>query len=137
MSRAELRRKQREEAKKTKTYTLTAYELEQLEQRIRKEEQQKAKKLVMERVNDIAEQIQTMMLVIPTNVLIADYWKKSAEKRIPKFVEDCINLYEAFLQGTVKMSEMAKLTEDYAGIKLIYDEQMYMFSEKVGEHGKE
>ena len=57
----------------------------------------------MERVNDIAEQIQTMMLVIPTNVLIADYWEKSAKKRIPKFVEDCINLYEAFLQGTVKM----------------------------------
>lgn len=133
MSRAERRRYKKEEEKKTKIYTLTAYELEQLEQRIRKEEQQKAKRLVLERVNDIAEQIQTMMLVIPTNVLIADYWQKSAKKRIPKFVEDCISLYEAFIKGTVKMSEMAKLTEEYAGIKLIYDEQMYMFSEEVGE----
>ena len=36
MSRAELRREQREKKKDNKAYTLTARELEQVEQRIRK-----------------------------------------------------------------------------------------------------
>lgn len=90
MSRAELRRKQREQKKDNKTYTLTARELEQLEQRIRREEQQKAKQVILDNTNALAEQILTMMLVIPTNVLVSDYWQKSAKKRIPKFVDDCI-----------------------------------------------
>ena len=133
MSRAELRREQREKKKDNKTYTLTARELEQLEQRIRKEEQQKAKQIILDKTNVLAEQILTMMLVIPTNVLVADYWKKSAKKRIPKFVEDCMNLYEAFTSGIVKMSEMVALTEEYAGIKLVQDEQFSIFAERVGE----
>ena len=73
MSRAEIRREQREKKKDNKTYTLTARELEQLEQRIRKEEQQKAKQIILDKTNILAEQILTMMLVIPTNVLVADY----------------------------------------------------------------
>lgn len=122
MSRAELRREQREKKKDNRTYTLTARELEQLEQRIRKEEQQKAKQIILDKTNVLAEQILTMMLVIPTNVLVADYWQKSAKKRIPKFVEDCISLYKAWEQGVVDMTEMQKLTEEYAGIKLVKDE---------------
>lgn len=136
MSRAELRREQREKKKDNRTYTLTARELEQLEQRIRKEEQQKAKQIILDKTNVLAEQILTMMLVIPTNVLVADYWQKSAKKRIPKFVDDCMSLYEAFTSGVVKMSEMVALTEEYAGIKLVQDEQFSMFAEKVGEHEK-
>lgn len=77
-----------------------------------------------------------MMLVIPTNVLVEYYWQKSAKKRIPKFVEDCMSLYEAFTSGVVKMSEMVALTEEYAGIKLVQNEQFSMFAEKVGEHEK-
>lgn len=34
-------------------------------------------------------------LAIPLNVLVNDYWEKSARKRIPKFIEDVISLYEA------------------------------------------
>lgn len=136
MSRAELRRKQREQKKDNRTYTFTARELEQLEQRIRQEEQQKAKQMVLDKTKALANEILTMMLVIPTNVLIADYWKKSARKRIPKFVDDCLNLYEAFTGGAVKMSEMIDLTEEYAGIKLIQEDgqgNCSVFAEKVGE----
>lgn len=133
MSRAELRRKQKEQQKQNKTYTLTALELEQLEQRIRREEQQKAKQILLDKTKELANQILVMMLVIPTNVLINDYWQKTAKKRIPKFINDCMNLYEAFTGGVVKMSEMVELTEQYSNVKLIYDEQFSLFAEKVGE----
>ena len=115
MSRAELRRQKRENVKKAKTFIMTAEELE----KIRMQEFNRAKKLLLDKNDDLAEQILQMMLVIPTNVLIADYWPKSAKQRIPEFVEYCMSLYQAWEQGVVTMTEMQELTEEYAGIKLI------------------
>lgn len=115
MSRAELRRQKRENVKKAKTFIMTAEELE----KIRMQEFNRAKKLLLDKNDDLAEQILQMMLVIPTNVLIADYWPKSAKQRIPEFVESCMSLYKAWEQGVVTMTEMQELTEEYAGIKLI------------------
>lgn len=115
MSRAELRRQKRENVKKAKTFIMTAEELE----KIRMQEFNRAKKLLLDKNDDLAEQILQMMLVIPTNVLIADYWPKSAKQRIPEFLESCMSLYQAWEQGVVTMTEMQELTEEYAGIKLI------------------
>lgn len=115
MSRAELRRQKRENVKKAKTFIMTAEELE----KIRMQEFNRAKKLLLDKNDDLAEQILQMMLVIPTNVLIADYWPKTAKQRIPEFVESCMSLYQAWEQGVVTMTEMQELTEEYAGIKLI------------------
>ncbi len=115
MSRAELRRQKRENVKKAKTFIMTAEELE----KIRMQEFNRAKKLLLDKNDDLAEQILQMMLVIPTNVLIADYWQKSAKQRIPEFVESCMSLYQAWERGVVTMTEMQELTEEYAGIKLI------------------
>ena len=92
MSRAELRRQKRENVKKAKTFIMTAEELE----KIRLQEFNRAKKLLLDKNDDLAEQILQMMLVIPTNVLIADYWPKSAKQRIPEFVESCMSLYQAW-----------------------------------------
>ena len=75
----------------------------------------------MDKNDELAEEILQMMLVIPTNILISDYWQKTAKKRIPEFVEQCISLYKAWEQGVVDMTEMQKLTEEYAGIKLVKD----------------
>ena len=124
MSRAELRREQREKKKDNKTYTLTARELEQLEQRIRKEEQQKAKQIILEQTKGLAEQILTMMLVIPTNVLVADYWKKSAKKRIPKFVDDCLSLYDSYNAGVLTLAELREDLWKWGGVKLEVDESV-------------
>ena len=87
--------------------------------RIRNEEYQRAKKEVLGKTQELADDILKMMLVIPVNVLISDYWEKSAKKRIPKFVDDCLSLYEDWINGYISMEEMQKLTEEYAGIKLI------------------
>ena len=115
MGRADFRRQKREEQKKKKTYVLTTEDIV----KIRNEERIKAKKEALEKTEQLADDILKMMLVIPVNVLISDYWEKSAKKRIPKFVDDCLSLYENWINGHVSMEEMQKLTEEYADIKLI------------------
>ena len=115
MNRAEMRRKEREKQKKKATYVMTEEELE----KIRKQEYEKAKKLIIDKSDEMAEEILKLMLVIPTNVLISDYWRKTAKTRIPKFVEDCMSLYDSWTKGAVSMEEMTKLTEEYAQIEII------------------
>lgn len=115
MSRAEIRREQREQKKKKATFIMTEEEI----MKIRKQEYDRARKTIHEKSDQIAEDILKMMIVIPTNVLINDYWQKTAKKRIPQFVDDCMSLYQSWSEGTVSMEEMQKLTEEYSGIKLI------------------
>ena len=115
MSRAEIRRARREENKKKATFVMTEEEI----MKIRKQEYDRARKMIHEKSDQIAEDILKMMIVIPTNVLINDYWQKTAKKRIPQFVEDCLSLYKSWVEGNVSMEEMQNLTEEYAGIKLI------------------
>lgn len=112
MTRAERRR---EEKKKTVTYRLTAEELKS----IRQQEFEKARKMLAETNSKVATDILKMMLVIPVNVLVSDYWIKSAKTKIPKFVEDCMSLYKTWETGSVDMDDMQKLAEEYSGIKLL------------------
>lgn len=115
MKRSEMRRLDRESRKNNATFVMTREELE----KIRRQEYDRARKTIKEKSDRIAEDILKMMIVIPTNVLINDYWQKTAKKRIPQFVEDCLSLYKSWVEGNVSMEEMQNLTEEYAGIKLI------------------
>lgn len=115
MKRSEVRRLERESRKSNATFVMTREEID----KIRKQEYDRARKTIRDKSDQIAEEILRMMIVIPTNVLISDYWEKTAKKRIPKFVEDCLSLYKSWSEGSVSMEEMQKLTEEYAGIKLI------------------
>ena len=60
-----------------------------------------------------------MILAIPTNVLISDFWQKSAKKKIPEFVDSCISLYDAWESGAVHIEEMVAYTEELSGTKLV------------------
>ena len=115
MTRAELRRLNKAENAKAKTYNMTSAQLEGL----RKQEYERAKKEILSRVDELSSEILKMMIVIPTNVLINDYWEKTAERRIPRFVEDCLELYDSWQKGSVSMEDMQSLTERYAKIKLV------------------
>lgn len=114
-NRAEIRRMQKQQEKKKKTYIMTAEELD----KIRQQEFENAKKFFLSKNDELAEEIFKMMLVIPTNVLVNDYWTKTAKRRIPNFVNDCLSLYRSWHEGAVNMTEMQELTEEYAQIKLI------------------
>lgn len=89
MTRSELRRLNKAQGKKTKVYNMTSTELDN----IRKQEYERARKEILSRVDELSSEILKMMLVIPTNVLINDYWEKTAERRIPKFVERIVLNY--------------------------------------------
>lgn len=115
MSRAEIRRAKKENDKKQKVFTMTKEEVDKL----RIQEFERARKILMQKNAELAEEILLMMLVIPTNILVSDYWPKTAKKRIPYFVEQCISLYEAWEMGVVDMQQMIDLTEEYSGIRLI------------------
>lgn len=69
MTRAERRREEREKQKNTAVFTMTREEI----QKIREQEYQRARKEILEKSNDTAEEIFKMMIVIPTNVLIEYY----------------------------------------------------------------
>lgn len=145
MSRAERRREQREAEAKKKTFVLTAEELEryrnQAYEMARSEYLQKAKELdaeykkkFTEHLNavceeernkylakhaELSEEIFKMMLVIPTNVLIEDYWPKTAERKIPGYIDACLELYNSWTVGAVSMSDMQALTEKYGKFQLV------------------
>lgn len=114
MSRAQNRREEKEKEQKKKTFIMTAEEL----YKIRNQEYLKAKRQLEAQNKQTAETILRMMLIIPANVLIADYWQKSAKKRIPEFMKSCMDLYQAWQQGVVDIEQMQKLTEEYAGIDM-------------------
>lgn len=115
VNRAELRRMKREEGKRTKTYVMTAEDIEN----IRRQEREKAKEKYLKKIDETSADILLMMLAIPVNVLINDYWKKTSEKRIPKFIEDCMSLYESFESGAITMSEMTEVVERFSKVKLL------------------
>lgn len=109
----------KENKKKTATFLMTKEELNRMIKQEHEKAYIKAKEEFLQRNDEIAEKILKMMIVIPTNVLINDYWEKTARKKIPKFVDDCLSLYESLSKGIVDMRELQALTEEYAHIKLI------------------
>lgn len=61
------------------------------------------------------------MLAIPLNILVNDYWPKSAKKRAPKFIEDVASLYQSVQDGVVTNEQLADLLYEYAGVKITAD----------------
>ena len=58
------------------------------------------------------------MLAIPLNVLVNDYWSKTAKRKAPKFIEDVASLYESVQAGAVSCDDLAALLDEYAGVKI-------------------
>ncbi|MGD6877857.1 hypothetical protein [Bacillus infantis] len=58
------------------------------------------------------------MLAVPLNVLVADYWPKSAKKKAPQFIADVLSLWESVQAGVVSDQELADLVKEYAGVTI-------------------
>lgn len=104
MSRAEYRRQQRESQKLSKTYTLTQAQIDQMKETVRKQ---------------AVHEVLTLMLAIPCEILISEgYWEKTAKKKMPKFLDECLSLYSAYEQGVVTMEQMQEDLKKYGGIEV-------------------
>lgn len=77
-----------------------------------------AKKEAKKMESDAVEKAFFYMLAIPLNVLVHDYWSKTAKKKAPKFIEDVISLYESVQAGVVTDEELAGLLNELAGINV-------------------
>ena len=105
MSRAERRKTG---APKERTYTLTESQIEKIRQEAMEE--------AMDRSVDVAF---TLMLAIPLEVLIGDgYWPKTAKKRLPKFLDEVLSLYDSYNAGVLTLEELREDLYKYGGIEI-------------------
>lgn len=105
MNRAERRRAEKQ-AKKDKvvTYNLTQEQINQIKKEAR---------------DEAIDTAFTLMLAIPLEVLIGDgYWAKSAKRRLPKFLDDVLSLYDSWNKGVLTIEELREDLWNIGGIKL-------------------
>lgn len=55
------------------------------------------------------------MLAIPINILVHDYWSKSAKKKIPEFIDKTMSLFDSIDKGIVTDEELIDLIKEYTG----------------------
>ena len=91
MGRAERRRLEKQKGKQVKTYNLTR---DQLHNAVRKVTEEDLKRIKQEAMEDAINTAMTLLLVLPMEVLMDHYWKKSYAKKIPEFIE-----YERWQNG--------------------------------------
>lgn len=103
MNRAELRRQARLEGKKGKIYHLTQEQIDNMKKEMTK---------------DAIDVCFALMLSIPANVLARCYWEKTASKRIPLFIDECLSVYESIDAGVLTVPELIEDTEKLAKIKM-------------------
>lgn len=116
MSRAEMRRMQREQKKaKTATYNLTK---EQLDAMVEERISQRIKEAKEAATYDAVNTAMTLMLVLPMEVLMDHYWKKSYATKIPEFTNYVLKYYERWIKGELDMDEMKKDLWEYGGVRL-------------------
>ena len=105
MTRAERRRAEKEAQKrKTAVYNLTQEQIDQIKAEAR---------------NDAVDTAFTLMLALPLEILIGDgYWEKTAKRRLPKFLDEVLSLYDAWNKGVLTLEELREDLWNIGGIKL-------------------
>ena len=81
--------------------------------------QDQINKIKQDARDEAVEKALILMLAIPLEVLIGDgYWAKSAKRRIPKFLDDVLSLYDSWNKGVITLEELREDLWEYGGIKL-------------------
>ena len=109
MNRAEIRRQAKIDSKKNKTYNMTKEQVD---------------KLTIDMVRRAVDVSIGMMIAIPLNILGREHWEKTADKRLPKFMDECMSVYESIEAGVLTLSELIEDTQSLATIKSEYLERL-------------
>ena len=113
MGRAERRRLEKQRGKQVKTYNLTR---SQLHNAVRQVTAEDLKRIKQEAMEDAINTAMTLLLVLPMEVLMDHYWKKTYAKKIPEFTELVLQYYERWQNGELDMDEMKKDLWEYGGV---------------------
>ncbi|RHF62313.1 hypothetical protein [[Ruminococcus] lactaris] len=117
MSRAEMRRLQREQKKsETVTYNLTKAQLDAMVNKKFRDELSRVKK---EATEDAVRTAMTLMLTLPLEVLIDHYWQKSYADRIPKFTAYVIDYYKKWESGELDMDKLQADLWERGRVKIV------------------
>lgn len=117
MSRAEMRRLQREQKKsETVTYNLTKAQLDAMVNEKFRDELSKVKK---EATEDAVRTAMILMLTLPLEVLIDHYWQKSYSDRIPKFTAHVIDYYKKWESGELNMDKLQADLWERGRVKIV------------------
>ena len=109
MNRAEMRRLAKQKGKKTRTYTLTQGQIDELK---------------YETVQRAVDVTRALMVAVPANILANCYWEKTAKKRMPTFLSECESLYESIEAGTISINELIQDTMELAGLQSEYFDRL-------------
>ena len=101
MNRAERRKAGKKD--KVATYNLTQGQINQIKQEAR---------------DEAVEVAVTLMLALPLEVLKDKYWVKTAKRRLPKFLDNVLSLYDSWNKGLLTIEELRGDLWNYGGIKL-------------------
>lgn len=117
MNRAERRRLAREEAKREVKYELTEAQIRTIRNdAIRNMED----KLIKDTVKRAIAVSKALMVAVTMNVLGHCYWEKSADKRLPKLMDECNSLYDSIENGVISINELIQDTATMGNLKSEY-----------------
>lgn len=103
MGRAERRRLEKEKSKAGKVYTLTQAQIDAI------------------KAQAVDEAVSTgflLMLAIPVMVLHDKYWVKTAKRKLPAFVDHCLDLWDSYNKGYVELEDLRATLWEEGGVKL-------------------
>jgi hypothetical protein len=103
MGRAENRRAMKAQSKQNKVYTLTQAQIDKIKD---------------DAVTEASNTAFLLMLAIPVMVLHDKHWVKTAKQKIPKFVDQCLDLYDSFSKDLVTLEDLQGCLEEESGIKI-------------------
>lgn len=116
MGRAEKRREEKAAVKrKTVTYNFTK---EQLDNVIQEEVGKVLDKIKEKATEDALNTALMLMLTLPLEVLLHEFWPKSYEKKLPKFTDSVLSLYEKWQNGEVDIDVLRKDLWEFGGVRL-------------------
>lgn len=106
MTRAERRRAEKSTGKKA-TYNLTEEQLEIMFQEVKR---------------DTVNELLVVLMALPMDVLMEDFWPKSCDKKIPKFTKKLLDKYSTWQNGDLDIEELKEKIWKLAGIRLVVED---------------
>lgn len=118
MNRQQRRAAGRKREKPT-VYTFKEDDLQKYIENFVSDELKKAKDEALQEATNIA---MTLLLVLPMEVLMDHYWKKTYAKKIPEFTEHLLDYYERWQNDELDMEKMKQDLWEYGGVRLEVEE---------------